>query len=210
MKKIFFLGLLVLLLAQMVQAQEQIEVPIWNVGDRWVFTQGIKVGVIGADENNYVVEYPNQTVLYAKSTLNRVYSLQGGEKRESSKESLRRLFDFPLTIGKNWKDTYLAQLKWEDIYTAKPGSFSLGDETQMFESYKVIRWEDVKIRAGSFKAIKVEYKRKRRTSASGMREGRMWYWYSPEVKNLIKVQYDKSQMWSKETNWKLISFQLVK
>ena len=87
---------------------------------------------------------------------------------------------------------------------------SLGDETQIFENYKVLGWEEVEVRAGKFKAVKIEYKKCWSFPGTGMVEGKAWYWYSPEVKYVIKYQYDKSPMWSRFTNWELISFELMK
>jgi len=209
MKRILLSGVLILLCAQMVFAQEKIEAPAWNVGDKWVFTQGMKMEVLEADENGYVVEFPNQTLLFGKSTPNKVFTVQG-KRKEPYRGNQRRLLDFPLTIGKTWKDTYSEALKWEDTYTSRIGGSSLGDETQIFENYRVLGWEEVELRAGKFKAVKIEYRKGWSSPGTGMVEGKAWYWYSPEVKCVIKYQYDKSPMWGKFTNWELISFELMK
>jgi hypothetical protein len=200
-----------LLIAHMVWAQEKIEAPVWNVGDKWAFTQGMNMKVIRADENSYVVEVPNQVIILEKSTLNKIFILRG-KKREVYRDSQRRLFDFPLVTGKNWKDNYSAQLRTEDVWvhTGKAAVPSLGDETIIYENYKVLGWEEVEVEAGRFNAIKMEYKREWNTSPGGLREGKAWYWYSPEVKNMVKVQYEKNQMWSKENDWELISFLLTR
>jgi len=118
--------------------------------------------------------------------------------------------DFPLTIGKTWKDTYSEALKWEDTHMSRYTGPSLGDETQIFENYKVLGWEEVEVRAGRFKAVKVEYKKGWSSPGTGMVEGKAWYWYSPEVKYVVKYQYDKSPMWSRFSNLELISFELMK
>ncbi len=206
---LLFLALFEISIAPVAWAQQKVDVPIWNVGDRWVFADGTKIEVIGADQDGYVLENAAQRILYSRSTLNRTYILHG-KKREPYKEGQRKLFNFPLVTGKNWKDVYSAPLKWEDVYTAIPGTFALGDEPQIFETYKVIGWEDVEVRAGNFKAIKIEYKRGWSTPASGIREGRIWYWYCPEVKNMIKIEYEKNQMWSRENDSELASFQFGK
>jgi hypothetical protein len=212
MKKIFFSGWLILILAQIVWAQEKVEVPVWNGGDQWIYTEGMKMEVIRTDENGYVMGFPNQVIILERSTLNRTFTLRE-KKREAYKESQRRLLDFPLTIGKHWNDSYLAQLKTADVwtYTNKVGEFSLGNnETKMFENYKVLGWEEVEVEAGKFKAIKMEYKIEWTSSPGGLREARAWYWYSPAVKNLVKFQYDKSPIWSKNYNWELSSFHLTR
>ena len=208
MKKIVFLAWPILLLAQVVSAQEKVEAPVWNVGDKWTLTQGAVIEVTGVDQRTYRVRLPNETVFFDKSTLNRAFLLQG-KKRETYKEGQRKLLNFPLTPGKNWKDSYSAQLQWGETYTSRVNTSSFGDEASFFESYKALGWEDVDVPAGSFKAIKIEYKREWSAPATGMREGKAWYWYSPEVKYLVKCQYDKSQIWSKYTDWELISFHVA-
>ena len=47
-KKIIFLGLLLVFLAAMVFAQEKIEAPVWNVGDKWAFTGNGNVEVVSS------------------------------------------------------------------------------------------------------------------------------------------------------------------
>jgi hypothetical protein len=209
MKRILLSGVLILLFAQVLFAQEKIEAPAWNVGDKWVFTQGMKMEVLEVVGNGYVVEFPSQTLVFDKSTLNKVSTAQG-KRREPYRGDQKRLLAFPLTIGKTWKDTYSETLKWEDTHMGRYTGPSLGDETQIFENYKVLGWEEVEVRAGKFKVVKVEYKKGWSFPGTGMAEGKAWYWYSPEVKYVIQYQYDKNPMWSRFTNWELISFESIK
>ena len=44
-----FSALLILFLPAVVFAQEKVEAPVWNVGDKWVFTGGASIEVIKAD-----------------------------------------------------------------------------------------------------------------------------------------------------------------
>jgi len=158
MKKIVFLVWLTAFFAQIAWAQEKIEAPVWNVGDQWVFTQGTDMKVIRVDENGYSVKIANQTIVLDKSTLNRTFILVG-KKREVYKERQRRLFDFPLVIGKSWKDKYSAPLRPEDVWldVGPMAVSSLGDETIVYEYYRVLGREEVEVEAGRFKAIKIEY-----------------------------------------------------
>ena len=47
-------------------------------------------------------------------------------------------------------------------------------------------------------------------------ESKAWYWYSPEVKNFVKCQYEKgyTEEFSEEKgareNWELVSYELKK
>ena len=49
MRKVLFSGSLVLVFTQVLFAQEKIEAPAWNMGDKWVFSQGMTVEVIDTD-----------------------------------------------------------------------------------------------------------------------------------------------------------------
>jgi hypothetical protein len=204
---ITFSGWVILFCVQVALAQDRVEAPVWNVGDKWVFTPGTTMEVIKADENGYIVRYPNETILFERSTLNRIYTVQG-KMRERYKGAQKRLFDFPLTIGKQWKNTYLAPLKWEDEFSRRGGPSE--GEIQFFESHKVLGWEEIEVEAGKFKALKVEYKRQWSSPLSGLKDGKAWYWYSPDVKCLVKLQYEKNQVWGKLSDWELASFHLTK
>ncbi|MDI7262149.1 MAG: hypothetical protein QME90_19820, partial [Thermodesulfobacteriota bacterium] len=57
MKKILILSCLILYFATMVYAQDKIEAPVWNVGDKWIFTSGDTMMVMNADENSYTVKF---------------------------------------------------------------------------------------------------------------------------------------------------------
>ena len=61
------------------------------------------------NEDGSKVRFQKETLLLERTTLNRVYPVQG-KKRQTYKGAQRRLLDFPLTIGKRWKDNYSAQL----------------------------------------------------------------------------------------------------
>jgi hypothetical protein len=207
MKKAMILtGWLILICAQVALAQDKIEAPIWSVGDRWIFTPEMTIEVIRTDGNNYVVRFQDRTILFEKSTLNRAYAPQGKGQRRVS-EAQRGLLDFPLTIRKKCKDTYLATLQWEEAFSGRGAN---EDNIIFYENDKVLGWEGVEVQAGKFKAIKVEYKKEWSSSVTGWKEGKAWYWYSPEVKYLVKAEYEKNQIWGKLSNWELTSFHLAK
>jgi hypothetical protein len=91
------------------------------------------------------------------------------------------------------------------------------------ENVLVLGWEDVEVRAGKFKAIKLEYKLEvtmpagvaRIGSESAGPRGKVWYWYLPEVKNFVKYQHEKgyregSDQLGEREDRELTSFQLKK
>ena len=97
MKKIFFSALLMAFLPSMVIAQDKIEAPIWNVGDKWTFTGDGSIEVIKADQNGYVLKFSDKNCLFErqecsaiffdKSTRNRANTVKG-EKGKKYNEGL--------------------------------------------------------------------------------------------------------------------------
>jgi hypothetical protein len=204
MKKIMSFVWLVVLLPTMLSAQEKIEAPVWNVGDKWVFTQG-NIEVVGADQNSYTLNFSKDTcvienkrlekMVFDKSSLNKIYILKE-EKREKFTMGHRRILNFPLTLGMEWKDTF------STASLAGPGKGQIRDYV---ETFKVLGWENVLVPAGNFKALKLEYYQE---SSSG-RSGKAFYWYAPEAKYFVKCQYD-TVYWTGVADWELVSRNLEK
>jgi hypothetical protein len=214
-KKIIFLGFLLVFLAPMVFAQEKIEAPVWNVGDKWTYTGDGNIEVIKSDPNGYILKFSEgkcivesqgcKTILFEKATLNRINAVEG-DKGKKYVMGLSKILDFPLSAGKQWKTGYSGN---------EPG-FGHQLSYDFSESYKVLGWEDITVQAGKFKVIGMEYRRKAISSsgtwASIGEEIVNQYWYSPDVKYFVKCKYDKDWMKGKKEifDWELTSFQLKK
>jgi hypothetical protein len=212
MKKIMFLGCLIVFLPAMVFAQEKIEAPVWNVGDKWTFTGEGTVEVIKADQSGYNLKFSDRncsfesqgcnTILFEKSTRNRINVVEG-DKRKKYTMGLRKILDFPLGGGKQWNYAYSAYIRgaMQMVYV------------DYSENYRILGWEDTEVRAGKFKALKLEYARGG-TAPMNMRmeDIKHLYWYSPDVKYFVKCQYDKDWMKGEKDNfnWELTSFQSKK
>jgi hypothetical protein len=217
MKKMLFWGCLVLFLAPVVWAQEKVEAPVWNEGDKWVFTGDNSIEVVKADQNEGILTFSRgiciietqgfDTIIFHKPSLNRVYVLKG-DKRTNYTRAYKKLFNFPFSTGKKWKDTYSSEALFGPQISRFSGDYS--------ENSLVLGWEDVKVRAGKFKALKLEYKRILTDSsirwATIGEEIKNEYWYSPDAKYFVKCQYDKSwgEGFREIFDWELISFQLKK
>jgi hypothetical protein len=201
MKKMILLSLLVLFIPNIVYGQDKVEVPVWNIGDKWSLTGSVTIMVVNADENSYAVKYltsAGESILICeKSSLNRLYVMDK-DKRIPYEGRNKRLLNFPLNIGKSWNDKY--------TIGGKAGS------QEYIETFTVLGWEDIVIQAGKFKAVKLEYKQARTEEKAGRKpkEGKTWYWYSPDVKYMIKCQYEKSDYWDALYDWELTSFELKK
>jgi hypothetical protein len=210
MKKIAFLGMLIVFLPAMVFAQEKLEAPVWNVGDKWVFDREGPMEVIGCDAQSYSVKFsegifPKNAAgiaVFDRTTLNVKYLLEK-EKRKGYTGFRRKIFNFPLNPGKQWKGYF------ERSELLPVGGF-LRAEYQ--ETFRNLGWEEVEVRAGKFKAVKLEYKFVRSSGGSSGGENKAWYWYSPEVKNFVKCQYEKGyhEYPDERKDWQLVSYESKK
>jgi hypothetical protein len=205
MRKTVFLLWAILLFPSITWAQDKIEAPVWNVGDKWVFTQG-NIEVVGADENSRTLAFSKnccvieskgfEKIVYEKSTLNRTYGVKGGNS-EKYTLAMRRILNFPFNLGQEWNETFSAK--------ALVGPYA-GTAIDFSEAFKVVGWESVQVQAGNFKAIRIEYDQKALSLGFA---GMATYWYAPEAKYFVKCQYDKSYFPGVE-DWELVSFRLTK
>ena len=200
MKKKILLIFLVLLIPTIVFGQGKVEAPVWNVGDKWTL-EDVVITVVNADENSYTVKYLTSRgdliLIYEKSSLNRLYYMDR-DKRIKYDDRNKRLFNFPLDVGKTWNDKFITK------------QTALGSKEMTYlETFTVLGWEEIVIQAGKFKALKLEYKQETVGETAGRpKEGKAWYWYSPDVKSMVKCQYEKSDYWDAIYDWEIISFKL--
>jgi len=102
----------------------EIEVPVWNVGDKWVFDQGGPMEVVNCDAKCFSVRFSggifrkdaSGIAVFDRSTLNVKYT----EEKDQPKEywDLRKkALNFPLTLGKQWMDViqYDALQQWASM-----------------------------------------------------------------------------------------------
>ena len=220
MRKLVYLGCLIVFLPAMVFAQEKIDPPIWNVGDKWVFDREGPMEVTGRDAQCYSVKFSggifpkdaSGIALFERSTLNVKYMLEGDQRKEY-RGFRKKILNFPLTLGKQWKDL----IQRDELISGYGGGMAA---CEYQETFRVFGWEEVEVRAGKFRAIKLEYKieSSRRGSVGwiSLGESKAWYWYSPEVKNFVKCQYEKGYSESvisekgARADWELVSYEFKK
>ena len=220
MKRIIYWGLVFLCFPSMICAQDKVEIPVWNVGDKWLFDNSSPylknkgtIEIVNADQNTYTVKFIDDicvfetqgfsTILFEKSNLHRSYAINEN-KREKYKKGRRTIFNFPLYPGKQWKDSYSSVSLVKGVEKIA---------LDYYENYKVVGWETIEVNAGKFKAIKIEgtvgHEAKGNTPAF---EAKNLYWYSPDVKNFVKCQYDPFArgITTDLFNWELTSFKINK
>jgi hypothetical protein len=197
MKKMILLSFLVLFIPAIVCGQDKVQAPVWNIGDKWTIAGDVTIMVVNADESSYAVKYltagGESILIFEKSSVNRLYVMDK-DKRIPYEGRNKRLFNFPLDIGKTWKDKYMTK-----------GALK---EYTYLETFTVLGWEDIQVQAGKFKTVKIEYKQANADEPA--KEGKLWYWYSPDVKYMVKCQYGKGDYWDASYDWELTSFELKK
>ena len=197
MKKMILLGFLMVFIPAIVCGQDKVQAPVWNIGDKWTIAGDVTIMVVNADESSYAVKYltagGESILIFEKSSVNRLYVMDK-DKRIPYEGRNKRLFNFPLDIGKTWKDKFISK-----------GALK---EYTYLETFTVLGWEDIVVQAGKFKTVKIEYKQAREDEPA--KEGKLWYWYSPDVKYMVKCQYGKGDYWDAIHDWELTSFELKK
>ncbi len=218
MKRMIFLASLIGFLAATGFAQEKIEAPVWNQGDKWVFDREGPMEVIGCDPQCFSVKFSggifprdvSGIAVFERSTLNVKYMLEK-ERRKEYWGLRKKILNFPLSPGKQWKDLYQVDER---------GGFGGMFAVEYHETFQVLGEEEIEVRAGKFKTVKLKHK-----IIPSWRDGIGWvtgteskamYWYSPEVKNFVKCQYEKEytealiQEKGSRANWELVSYELKK
>jgi len=212
MKKMGLLVLIIVFSPIVLLAQEKIETPDWNIGDKWFFTLG-NIEVVNADQNSYTLNFSDdtcrfqnqgfKTIIFEKTTLNRIGVLDGGKRKKYSM-GLRRILNVRLYNEKEWKDEYSGKR----LFAPFKGAFE-----SYTEFFTILGWEDLRVQAGKFRSIKLECKCVTTSSVSPFMprgvEMKSIFWYSPAVKYLIKGQYDKSHP-DEVKDWELVSFECKK
>jgi len=182
--------------------------PVWNIGDTWRFSQEDKksweIKVIQVEESLYIIADSITSALcaYDKNRLSLKFYIDRSGKRTKPSDSFITYptgaivyLDFPLLLGKKWTRTV----------TLTPAR-GLSLKTNFLEEFECISLEKLTVSAGTFETIKIKLKS---TTVSRMSSGVAYIWYSPELKSLIKMIFEKSTHWSSNRqNYELISFDL--
>ncbi len=172
--------------------------PIWNVGDRWTFKQALgpfSLEVVESEKDVFLIKVlPDQSLrAYDRNTINYLYTIgKDGRKTGNEETALRKLFNFPIFVGKEWTDK---------IVVSKTGI------TYTMNS-KVEGIEDIVTEAGKFRTYKIFFKE---TSMASSNSGWTRYWYSPEAKIWVKREVEKTEFWASQPWFRdieLVSYKL--
>jgi hypothetical protein len=203
MRKPILLIFLVMFVPAILYGQTKIDAPAWNVGDRWVLGDDVVITVASTDQTSYSLTYTiggrDSTIVYEKPSLSRLY-YKVRDKSINYEGRNKRLFNFPMEIGKSWQDKFVE----------KPTGLG-AQETTYVETFTPLALEEITVAAGKFKAVKIEYKQEKvGQTGTQPKEGKVFYWYSPDVKYMVRCQFEKSDYWDETSNWELTAFKLKK
>ena len=177
-------GLLVTVIPSLAQAPVA-EAPTFQVGDEWRYTDGTVFRILAVEGDLIVttsLTYPPQELcrdcrFYRDKNLTIIKVTDKNGKPEESEVVGFKTLDFPLQIGKQWTSN-------QKLKQRSSGRYLDYDNT-----FKVEGYEEVQTKAGTFKAFKVTQKQERRPYWSGQ----LTFWYSPEVKAVVKRQVPSAQ-----------------
>lgn len=182
--------------------KDKCEAPIWNIGDKWVYQrtdgEARRANVIGEEKDLYILESEGikDRLGYDKKTMNIKWLITPKGKKEEYNKGNKRLFDFPLYVGKNWEADYRGYA---------PADRRFADYKI---EYKVESIEYVFTKAGIFQTFKIRMTQARWDLNL---KGTIFWWYSPQVKNSVKRQTNDHGFY-RETEWaqnsELVAYEL--
>ena len=178
------------------------EAPVYSVGDTWKRSNGTEVTVVKVDDNSYVfrggrLDCPTcLTQVDKRLTLLGVMDADGKPVDVTQLQGVFigptwRFYEWPLEVKKNW--TVSGTRTWK------------GTPQNLTADITVKSYEDVKTKAGVFKAYKMEYRWTGRNA--GVDRSFAWtntFWYAPDVKQVVKAISTSSGF----QEWELESYSL--
>jgi hypothetical protein len=197
------LALIVLMLSMFVvpALAQSVEAPTLSLGDSWKRSNGVEYKVVRVEPESYLLEglivdcktclvKSAKDLAFIEATTADGKPLDPTQVRGVFIGAGWRFLDFPLQVGKEWR--------------TGGTSFFRGSPQQLTADYKVHAIEDVKTKAGTFKAYRLVSNWTSTTSAGGAYRWTNQAWYSPEVKALVKATSTNPNI----PEWELISYTL--
>jgi hypothetical protein len=177
-----------------VRASEIVNAPQLSPGDRWERSNGRTYEVTGEEGEFYVIRVtrPGRITeeLWSKTSLSLIKWREPGKDLRTSVDPPQRTLDFPLEVGKKWNFSYR--------------NLNLGATFQRWN--RVEGWEEVRVPAGPFRALKIHSDGRRFDTGYQFAE---IYWYAPAVKGLVKAESDVADRRFRESmEFELVRFDL--
>ena len=184
------------------QAAPVAEAPVLSVGDQWRWSHGGSRRIVAVEGNLFTSPFSNercnQCTAYRDRNLTIVKLVDKDGKVVNDPEVGYKQLDFPLKIGKKWESDQVL----------------VNNATRVSEPYKnefaVEGYEEIKTKAGTFKAFRIVHIQQRAHSSFDGNAGRSWWrqtlWYSPEAAAFVKREVNSKVNWGPD--WELESYSL--
>jgi hypothetical protein len=189
---VIVLGICVISASAKAETSERINKPNLLIGDKWVvrttdlfkntetsqFEQTITVADADSIELERLTISSEKSENIGRKNTRKADPLTWSFLNPTASGGKYVAFSFPLESNKVWE--------YEYSYTDRAGNNGIQEGTA-----RVDGWDDVKVPAGSFRAIKVIHKRHYRPNGNRDFEPGMWtetYWYAPEAKWWVKYE----------------------
>ena len=153
------------------------QAPSFRVGEEWRWVGGTMFRIVAVDGGLHVTEDREGRRRAFDTTWTLVKATDRAGAPVADPQVGRRVLDFPLTVGKQWS--------WRGAFPAARG----GTPRPYTDRYRVSRYEDVQVPAGTFGAFVIEHVQE--IPAHGglpAAEARRTLWYSPEARVFVKVE----------------------
>jgi hypothetical protein len=193
----FFIGLLTSLVLVTIAHAQSTPLPTYTVGDTWKRSNGQELKVIKVGDNGYSLVGAIATCPTCEASVDNAGTLlavsdPAGKPLDVTKHGFVpvgagwKFFDFPLEPKKAWRISAQA--------------FFRGSASPYTIDCRVVAYEDVKTKAGTFKAYRIERSWSQGTS-SRTYEWNDTVWWAPAVKSSVKFtsRNPNSQEWELES-----------
>ena len=154
-----------------------VDAPTYKVGDEWRYTGGVFSQVIGFEGDLHITASNRDRfcqgcryLLDRNGTVVKTLDAQGNPT-QSATQGLKFL-DFPLRVGKTWS---------QDIDLRQT---STGAMRPYSNTWKVEAYEEITVKAGTFKAFRIGWHQENRGPYGW--SGDATFWWSPDVKAAVK------------------------
>jgi len=164
-------------------SKEKCDTPIWNAGDSWRYQydngREWELKVLGIEDFQktqiYIVEdvYGGYKKGFDIKTLQYIVDIAPNGRKIVPMTDWALSFDFPFYVGKKWSKMV-------------GGKDAAGSQRDYLYAYKVVSFENITVPSGEFKAFKIEFLQEDYLMSGAIK---MYIWYSPEVKMIVKFQF---------------------
>jgi hypothetical protein len=178
-------------------SKKSFEAPDWRVGDQWTYknVKGITwvTEVVDLDKKFLSLKdgEVGATGVYDRGTMECKFLIKDGRKSLNQGDRFKKIFDFPISVGRGWSYTTEERL-------STTGSMRAASERyfRISSKFEVDGVEEVKTAAGVFMAYKIYFTQKTSEAEFGPKnQGWVRLWYSPEVRTWVKREVEKSSFW---------------